>query len=404
MSKFSTFILKTLVYTVILIDLWTIVTYIRLKNETDSSLDDYYEDTINIVARNSKISNPDEFSDTLLYFKKESQFDDKSLKNPDDDNYSDERNVFAIPETDENNGSWIVPPAERVTLDPTIVLYNRVPKCGSTTMLTLIKALKKFHKMKNINPFYTINDIKPNQKHFLPTLQERLEFTRNLTEIPRPMIYIRHLHFLNFTHYNSPMPLYINIIRDPVEHFISNYYYLRHGFQRNQEKLNEYQKARWSHSNVITNQDERDQNLTVCINTELPSCKNVYSDIIPYFCGNDPWCRKRDRRALDQAKHNLLHSFIAVGVLEQFEESLELFEMILPQFFKGIRWLYQRHTEELQEKSKTANKVEESDAVKSFLRARLGPEIELYEFAQQTMRFRLESLRKDVENKNHGEI
>ena len=189
MSKFSTFILKTLVYTVILIDLWTILTYIRLKNETSSSLDDYYEDTINIVTRNSEKSNSDEFSDTLLYFKKD------GLKNsPDDENnYSVDENVFSIPETDEKNGSWIVPPAERVTLDPTIVLYNRVPKCGSTTMLTLIKALKKFHKMKNINPFYTINDIKPNQKHFLPTLQERLEFTRNLTEIPRPMIYIRHL-------------------------------------------------------------------------------------------------------------------------------------------------------------------------------------------------------------------
>ena len=158
------------------------------------------------------------------------------------------------------------------------------------------------------------------------------------------------------------MPLYINIIRDPVEHFISNYYYLRHGFERNQQKLTAYQKSRWSHSNVIST-DERDQNLT----TYIAQNPKIYSDMIPYFCGNDPWCRRRDERALSQAKHNLLHSFIAVGVLEEFEESLELFEMILPQFFKGIIWLYKRHNEELQEKSKTANKVEETGLVKTFL-------------------------------------
>ena len=190
MSKLSTFLLKTLVYTVILIDLWTILTYIRLKQETSSSLDDYYDDTIGIVARNTKMSETNGgFSDTLLYYKRDSEFkDDNSLKNK--DNQKSENSII---ETDEINGSWIVPPAERVTLDPTIVLYNRVPKCGSTTMLTLIKALKKFHKLKNINPFHMINDIKPNQRHYLPTLEERLEFTRNLSSIPRPMIYIRHL-------------------------------------------------------------------------------------------------------------------------------------------------------------------------------------------------------------------
>merc|ERR1712048_1522753 len=186
-GKITSFILKTLFYSVIIIDVWTLITYIRLKQETNSSLNDYYKQTIEFVARNKK-SDQDGFSDTLLYFKKS---EPKEI----------EKSEQLVPETDEQNGSIIVPPAERVTLDPTVVFYNRVPKCGSTTMLTLIKALKKFHKLKNINPFHTINDIHPNQKHYLPTLKERLQFTKNISEIQRPMIYIRHLHFLNFTHY-----------------------------------------------------------------------------------------------------------------------------------------------------------------------------------------------------------
>lgn len=354
-------------YIVIAIDVLVLLSYLNVTNFGSSNYDQLFDPRA--------VSQDDDFEGAA----------DSSSKS----------SVELLVETDEQNGDWIVPPATSVSLDTSLILYNRVPKCGSTTMLTLIKALKKFHKMKNIHPFYYTNDIKPNQKHYMPTLEERLNFTKKLTTgIPKPHIYIRHLHFINFTHYNAPMPMYINVIRDPVEHFISNYYYLRNGFERTQKLASQSQKEKWKHQVIKDNQ--RNVTLTQCIDEKHPGCVNVYSDIIPYFCGNDPWCRKRERRAVDQAKHNILHSFIAVGVLEEIEETLELFELILPQFFKGMRWLYRKHTDALLDRSKTFNKRSEDERVKSYLRERLQPEMEVYQYAKEIMDFRLRNLRQDL--------
>ena len=54
---------------------------------------------------------------------------------------------------------------------------------------------------------------------------------------------------------------------------------------------------------------------------------NIYSDLIPFFCGNDSWCRKRDRKALEMAKKNILEKYVFVGVLEDLGNSLKLLEL-----------------------------------------------------------------------------
>jgi dermatan/chondrotin sulfate uronyl 2-O-sulfotransferase UST len=56
-----------------------------------------------------------------------------------------------------------------------------------------------------------------------------------IQDIPRPAMYIRHVYFLDlssiFRSLGKPPPIMINIIREPVELFISNYYYRRFGFK-----------------------------------------------------------------------------------------------------------------------------------------------------------------------------
>ena len=58
----------------------------------------------------------------------------------------------------------------RLGLDPNpqVVVYNRVPKCGSTTTLDIIRFLKK--KLK----FHVYNDIAPRMKHYVETDAEEL--------------------------------------------------------------------------------------------------------------------------------------------------------------------------------------------------------------------------------------
>ena len=122
-----------------------------------------------------------------------------------------------------------------------IVVYNRVPKCGSTTTLDIIRFLrKKLH-------YNVFNDIAPKMKHFMESDEQEygkiaiqttdsskiLGLVRNITQFKRPILYIRHVYFIDFPKYGYRDPLYINIARDPVSLFISNYFYLRFGFQVN---------------------------------------------------------------------------------------------------------------------------------------------------------------------------
>jgi len=41
-----------------------------------------------------------------------------------------------------------------------------------------------------------------------------------------------------------------------------------------------------------------------------------------------------------KAMHNVEHNFFAVGVLEQFDDTLKLFEKMLPRFFTGATEVY----------------------------------------------------------------
>ena len=53
------------------------------------------------------------------------------------------------------------------------------------------------------------------------------------------------------------------------------------------------------------------------------------------------------QRAVLLAKRNIAYRFHVVGILEQFEDTLQLFEKLLPTFYGGALDLY--HTNEVQD-------------------------------------------------------
>lgn len=42
-----------------------------------------------------------------------------------------------------------------------------------------------------------------------------------------PTAYTQHICYVNFTKFNQPTPIYVNMVRDPVERIISWFYYIR---------------------------------------------------------------------------------------------------------------------------------------------------------------------------------
>uniref|UniRef100_A0A8C9RVM2 Uronyl 2-sulfotransferase n=1 Tax=Scleropages formosus TaxID=113540 RepID=A0A8C9RVM2_SCLFO len=208
---------------------------------------------------------------------------------------------------------------------PSQVLYNRVGKCGSRTVVLLLRILAERHRFTLVS-----SDI--HNKTRL-SKQEQMDLMKNISSLPQPFLYTRHVHFLNFSRFSIEQPVYINIIRDPISRFLSNYFFRRFGDWRGEQ------------NHLIRTpgmkDDERYLDINVCILESYPECSNPrLFYIIPYFCGQHPQCREPGVWALERAKQNVLEHFLLVGVLEELEDVLLLLERLLPHFFSDVLTIY----------------------------------------------------------------
>uniref|UniRef100_UPI00358DED7B uronyl 2-sulfotransferase isoform X2 n=1 Tax=Myxine glutinosa TaxID=7769 RepID=UPI00358DED7B len=208
---------------------------------------------------------------------------------------------------------------------PSQVVYNRVGKCGSRTLVQLMRILAE----KNDFTFATSN---VHNKTRLPHV-EQAELMKNISALKKPFLYTRHVHFLDFNRFGMEQPTYINVIRDPISRFLSSYFFRRFGDRRNEE----------SHIVRTPNMkmEERLLSIDKCILQSFPECNNPkIFYIIPYFCGQDPRCREPGIWALSQAKENLMRNYLLVGILEELEDTLLLLQRLLPHFFKNAASIY----------------------------------------------------------------
>ncbi|XP_048062840.1 uronyl 2-sulfotransferase a isoform X2 [Chanodichthys erythropterus] len=217
------------------------------------------------------------------------------------------------------------PPTPRELPFPSQVIYNRVGKCGSRTVVLLLRILAEKHQFNLVS-----SDI--HNKTRL-TKHEQVDLMRNISTIPQPFLYTRHVHYLNFTRFRIEQPVYINIIRDPINRFLSNYFFRRFGDWRGEQ----------NHL-IRTPQmkdDERYLDINVCIMENYPECSNPrLFYIVPYFCGQHPQCREPGVWALERAKRNVIENFLLVGILEELEDVLLLLERLLPHYFSDVLTIY----------------------------------------------------------------
>uniref|UniRef100_A0A8C4RA49 Uronyl 2-sulfotransferase n=1 Tax=Eptatretus burgeri TaxID=7764 RepID=A0A8C4RA49_EPTBU len=208
---------------------------------------------------------------------------------------------------------------------PSQVFYNRVGKCGSRTLVQLMRILAE----KNAFTFATSNVHNKTRLHHV----EQEELMKNISALKKPFLYTRHVHFLDFNRFGMEQPTYINIIRDPISRFLSSYFFRRFGDRRNEQ----------SHIVRTPNMkmEERLLSIDKCILQSFPECNNPkIFYIIPYFCGQDPRCREPGIWALTQAKENVMRNYLLVGILEELEDTLLLLQRLLPHYFKNAASIY----------------------------------------------------------------
>ncbi|XP_055441248.1 heparan sulfate 2-O-sulfotransferase 1 isoform X2 [Bubalus kerabau] len=255
--------------------------------------------------------------------------------------------------------------------DDMVIIYNRVPKTASTSFTNIaydLCAKNKYHVLH-------INTTKNNP---VMSLQDQVRFVKNITSWKemKPGFYHGHISYLDFAKFGvKKKPIYINVIRDPIERLVSYYYFLRFG--------DDYRPG-------LRRRKQGDKKtFDECVAEGGSDCapEKLWLQI-PFFCGHSSECwNVGSRWAMDQAKYNLINEYFLVGVTEELEDFIMLLEAALPRFFRGATELYRtgkkshlrKTTEKKLPTKQTIAKLQQSDIWKM--------ENEFYEFALEQFQF-----------------
>lgn len=252
-----------------------------------------------------------------------------------------------------------------------VIIYNRVPKTGSTSFVGVAYDLCKK------NGFHVLHINITGNMHAL-SLKNQFQFVWNVSHwnAMKPAFYHGHLAFVDFAQFGvSQRPLYINLIRKPLDRLVSYYYFLRHGDNFRPHLI------RRKHGDKMTFDE--------CVKLHQADCdpENMWLQI-PFFCGHAAECWiPGNEWALREAKKNLINHYFLVGVTEELSDFIKVLEVALPGFFHGASSHYE--TSNKSHLRRTSQKVDPLTAtVAEIQKSRIWKmENELYEYALEQFHY-----------------
>lgn len=280
----------------------------------------------------------------------------------------------------------IVPSAKNVTPhDARLLVYNRVPKCGSTTVLDILNLTARMNK------YWYRHSLLYNEMN-LTSAQQRMVLTHlGVQNWKIPISYDRHMYYVDFAKQGNSRVAWMNIIRDPVERIISEFYFIR-------------VKSRWDTIESLKKISHRkppdswfEMTLDECVPAKHPECYPRLGQYmrmqLTFLCGTDPVCSQvGNRKALQLAKMHVERQYSVVGTLEEFPLTLRVLEAYLPRFFHGVTSL--EHSSGNVKKNVGEYKPTVSEETKMTLRALLKEDVELYDFVRQRLFLQAEAIAK----------
>lgn len=104
------------------------------------------------------------------------------------------------------------------------IFFTRCAKVGSESLLEFMEDLQD---VNNFEVDYL--GLKRSGPRILTPKQQSKRARHIFNQAPGT-VYIEHTSWIDFHHYNLPKPIFINLVRDPVERMISWYYYVRNSY------------------------------------------------------------------------------------------------------------------------------------------------------------------------------
>jgi len=90
-----------------------------------------------------------------------------------------------------------------------------------------------------------------------------------------------------------------------------------------------------------------------------------------------------------------MNHYVVVGLVELWEESLEVMEHLVPYFFKGAREMYTQKYKKIRGMAHNKHKVMVSDDIKEMVRQNFTAEMEFYNFCRTRLLSQLKQVREE---------
>jgi len=265
-----------------------------------------------------------------------------------------------------------------------VLFFNRVPKVGSQTIMELLKALSlknKFAYHKDRTQKVETIKLTYNEEKWLANLVNFFE---------PPSVYIKHVCFVNFTQFeNVDMPIYVNLVRDPVERVISWYYYVRAPWYFVERK-------RAFPELPLPNPNWLRKDFDTCVRTFNQECQYVpgrrhdgfgdHRRQTMFFCGHKEDCTGFNTEiAMKKAMENVEKHYAVVGILSELNKTLTVLEHYVPRFFKGALETYWKEQHMFSKINRNIYKPPVAESTKELVRKNFTREIEFFEFCKQRL-------------------
>jgi len=197
------------------------------------------------------------------------------------------------------------------------LVYNRVNKAGSTTMVFILKALgqRNHFEVQNKNKYF-------------PSLSE---MQKDLDRLPRNAVYINHAHFIKDPYYHLPKYIWINMVREPIDRLASQFYFQVDPVSRNAKSARKELQRRKKKG--ICGCAALDIN--ACIRAKIAnSCElSFVSPQYHFFCSSN--LSGRTVCNPEQALQHMANGFDFIGITECMNSSIAALEHKFQSFFSG---------------------------------------------------------------------
>ncbi|EDV97968.1 GH14407 [Drosophila grimshawi] len=266
------------------------------------------------------------------------------------------------------------------------IFFNRVPKVGSQSLMELMRRLGK------INGFVHARNPGSVKESIMMRQEALKDLIADLLTRQKPHVYSQHIAYVNFTRFHMPRPIYINLVRDPIERIISWHYYIRARWYYND------MNAKLGPKSVKMPPDEfLNLDLDTCVRNKDPYCtfeqmqmNNPVGDHrrqTLFFCGmNKKLCMPfNSKMAMQKAKRTVESDYAVVGTWEDTNITLTVLEHYIPRYFRNAKVAYYLGKENLSRINRNNVTRIVSDETRQILRTNLTNEIEFYEFCKQRL-------------------